>query len=178
MRGITGNRQMKRYYSVLWLWLSIVCLVTIMLPLPLMAQEVKVDLALTLIPDNYYTRVKAGQDNKSFLEIRNTGNKAVTNIRLSADIPEGWAIQFKPDKIDYLGYGGVQTVDVNIRPPGKTAEGEYRLNLIAEGSEIRKVSSILVTVRTPTAFWLWVGAIAGVIVIAAFIFIFLRFGRQ
>ncbi len=143
---------MKVDSKVCWLFLFAVGLMAILLARPALAQEGKVDLTLRLVPDIFYNEVTAGKDNIFYLEIRNTGSKAVTNIRLSADKPEGWVIQFRPGEVDYLGPGSLQTVDVNIKPDGEAVKGDYRVTLIAEANEIRKVTSIWVRVVT-ASFW-------------------------
>ncbi len=140
------------------------------------AQEEKIDLILTLFPRDYGNEVKVGEDNRLFLEVRNNGTKAVTHIRLSSEQPEGWTIEFRPGEIDYLGAGSVQTVDLIVKPDSKAAKGGYTVTLIAEANEIRKVRDIWLTVKS--SFWLWLGAIIGAVVVAGFVFIFMRFGRQ
>lgn len=167
---------MKIKSKISWLLLFIIGMVTILSPLSAVAQDAKTDLALRLVGD-YYSKVKAGEDNRFFLEIRNIGNKAVTNIRLSSDKLDGWIIEFSPAEISYLGPESIQTVDINVKPPAKIGRGDYRFTVIAEATEIRKAETIWVRVDSDS-FWLWVGAIVGAIVIAAFIFIFIRFGRQ
>jgi len=168
---------MKIKGKVCWLFLLIVGLVTILLPRLTLAQEGKIDLVLRLVSGRFNNEVTAGKDNTFFLEIRNTGSRDITNIRLSSEKPEGWVIEFKPETIDYLAPGTLQTVDVNIKPDGKTAKGEYRVIFIAEANEIRKVESIWLRVES-ASFWPWVGAIVGAIVVAAFIIVYIRFGRQ
>jgi uncharacterized membrane protein len=168
---------MKINSKVCWLFLLIAGLVTILLPRTTLAQEGKIDLTLTLFPGDYNNEVKVGEDNRLFLEIRNNGTKAVTRIRLSSDKPEGWTIEFRPGEIDYLGAGSVQTVDLIIRPDSKATKGGYTVTIIAEANEIRKVESIWLRVES-ASFWPWVGAIVAAIVVAAFIIIYIRFGRQ
>jgi uncharacterized membrane protein len=150
----------------------------ILLPLQVFAQEGKADLTLTLFPSDYGNKVTPGKDNMLFLKIRNTGTKAITNIKLSAYKPEGWIIEFRPGEIRYLGYTSVQTVDANIKPGEKTKNEQYSVNFIVEATEIRKVKSIWVTVETRTSFWIWIGVILACIVIAGFVFIFLRSHKQ
>ncbi|GAJ18726.1 unnamed protein product, partial [marine sediment metagenome] len=76
-----------------------------------------------------YSRLEAGKDNILFLEIRNTGNKPITDIRLSSVKPEGWVIDFKPAKIDCLVPGSLQTIEVNVKPPKKAAGRRYYLTI-------------------------------------------------
>ncbi|TET25649.1 MAG: hypothetical protein E3J67_03435, partial [Dehalococcoidia bacterium] len=124
----------------------------------------------------YSIEATAGKDNIFFLEINNIGSKAITDIKLSSDKPEGWVIDFKPREIDYLGPGRIQTVDVNIQPPGNAARGEHEVNFIAEANEIRKVEKFWVTVKP--ALWLWVGVGVALVVVVGFVLIYMRFGRQ
>lgn len=142
------------------------------------AQEEKMDLTLRLIPGDYHKKVTPGEENILYLEIHNVGNRPITNVRLSSDEPEGWIVKFKPISVDYLSAGSFQTVDVSIKPPGNATRGEYRIDLIAEASEMRKVSSTFLRVETTSSIWFWVGIAVAAVVVAGFIIIYLRFGRQ
>lgn len=174
-----GSVKSVKYASIVALFFILMAaLITALSPQPIFAQEEKVGLNLSLVSDRYYNKVTASKDNIFFLEIRNTGDKAITNIRLSSSKPEGWVIDFRPSKIDYLGPGNFQTVDLNIKPPDKTTEGRYKVTLIAESNEIRKVLGIRTTVEAPKGYWLWIGGIILLVVVAGFIVVFMRFGRQ
>ena len=165
--------------KVLWLFLMIAgllaCLVS---PTMLLAQEAKVDLSLRMLPEYYYKEVIPGEDNTLFMEVRNNGDKEITNIRFDSDKPEGWVVDFKPGSIDYLGAGSSQTIDVKVIPGRDTGRGEYNLTIIAEANETRAATSTMLRVENGSSFWLWVGLGVGALVIAGFIVIFLRFGRQ
>jgi uncharacterized membrane protein len=143
-----------------------------------LAQMGSTDLILTFQPDNYYNKVTAGEDNRFFLELRNNGSLAISNITLSSDKPEGWTIEFRPEKIDYLGSHSVQTADVTIKPPADIAKGEYTVTFIAEATGIRKALSTRLEVESGKSFWPWVGAIVAVVVVVGFIIVFMRFGRN
>ncbi len=163
------------------LFLLVAVLMTVLLlPQPSQAQEREADLTLTLFSGrySYYYEVTAGKDNIFYLEIRNTSSKAITDIRLSSDEPEGWVIDLELEEIDYLGPGSFQTVDVNIKPAPKAAKGEYRVTLIAEANEILRVESTSWVTVKAAPFWPWIGAGVALVVVAVFIFIFMRFGRQ
>jgi len=169
--------EMKTKGKVFWLFLATALLVTILLvPQPTLAQERKIDLTMRLVSHWSHIEVTAGKDNTFFLEISNIGSKAITDIKLSSDKPEGWVIDFKPERIDSLSPGSLQTVDVNIKPPGNAARGEHEVNFTAKANEMRKVQKYWVTVKT--ALWLWVGVGATLVVVAAFVFIYMRFSRQ
>ena len=163
------------------LFLLVAVLMTVLLlPQPSLAQEREAGLTLMLFSGTYshYHEVTAGKDNSFFLEIRNTGNEAITNIKLSSYKSEGWVIDFELEEIDYLGPGSLRTVDVNIKPAPKAAKGEYRVTLIAEANEILRVESTSWVTVKAAPFWPWIGAGIVLAVVAAFIFIFMRFGRQ
>ncbi|MFC2022440.1 NEW3 domain-containing protein [Chloroflexota bacterium] len=160
------------------LLLCVMGLVLILSPSMVLAQEEKIDLTLRLVNGRYYNEIESGKENTLYLEIHNIGNKPITNIRLSSDEPEGWVITFKPVSIEDLGVSSLQTVDVNITPPDKTTEGRYEVTVIAESNEIRKVLDIQTTVEAPEGYWLWIGGITLLVVIAGFIVVFMRFGRQ
>lgn len=167
-------------WKIYWLPLFVVGLMAILSPCPILAQVEKTDLTLRMVPDSYYNRITAGKDKAIFLdlEIGNTGNKAITNIRLYADLPEGWTVEFRPGLIDYLGPGSFETVDVIIRPVSNAAKGEYTVALIAEAKETRRMTSIFVSVESASLFWVWVGVGVAALIVAGFVFIFVRFGRQ
>ena len=158
--------------------LFVVGLMAILSPCRILAQAEKIDLTLRLVSDSYYNRITAGKDKTIFLEVGNTGNKAITNIRLYADKPEGWTVEFKQECIDYLSPGSLQTVDIIIKPSSNASKGEYVVTLIAEASETRRVTSVYVRVESASLFWVWVGAGVAALVVAGFVITFMRFGRQ
>jgi len=161
-----------------WLLLiMVVLLAALLLPQTAFAQDRQIDLTLKLVSHRYRIDVTAGKDNNFFLEVNNIGNLAITGIKLSADEPEGWVVEFNPANIDRLAPGSLQTVDVNIRPPGNISGGERVINFIADANEIRKAERIWVTAKLASS-WVWVGVIGVLIVVAIFALIFVRYGRQ
>ncbi|MFC2012949.1 NEW3 domain-containing protein [Chloroflexota bacterium] len=170
---------MRSGKKVLWLFLLIAALLACLgSPTTLIAQEAKVDLSLRMLPEYRYKEVIPGDDNALFMEVRNNGDKEITNIRFDSDKPEGWVVDFKPDSIDYLSAGSSQMIDVNVIPSLEASRGEYDLAFIAEADETRTATSTMLRVETGYSFWLWVGFGVAALAIMGFIFIFLRFGRQ
>ena len=66
----------------------------LMLAQPVLAQVKTTDLTLYLrnSQNNYSNVVKAGQDNKFFLEVRNIGTERINNIQFSSDVSGDWIV--------------------------------------------------------------------------------------
>ncbi len=169
---MTTNRR------IYWLPLLAMALTAVLSPCSTLAQAEKTGLTLNVVPDGYYNTITAGQEKTIFLEVWNNDNTELTNIRLSADFPKGWTVEFNPGMIDSLTPGSSQTVDVLLRPDKNAKEGEYNVTLIADANETRRVTSIFVRVESASLFWLWVGIGIAVLLIAGSVFIFMRFGRE
>jgi len=163
---------------VFWIPLLAVGLTAILSPCSILAQAGKTGLTLNIVSDGYYNTITAGQEKTIFLEIWNNGNIELTNIRLSADFPKGWTVEFNPGLIDNLTPGSSQTVDVILRPAKDADKGEYNVTLIADANEMRRVTSIFVRVESASLFWVWIGIGIAALAIAGFVFVFVRFGRQ
>lgn len=144
----------------------------------LFAQEDKVDLSLRLLPGYHYKEVVAGENTALFIEVRNNGNIAITDIKLTADKPEEWVVKIVPDSISNLGAGSSQTVDISIVPAQNSPSGEYMVTVIADATETRTAVSTTLRVESDSSLWLWIGIGVAALVAAGFVFIFLRFGKQ
>ncbi|MFC2066670.1 NEW3 domain-containing protein [Chloroflexota bacterium] len=128
--------------------------------------------------ERYNTTAKAGEDNSFSINVQNLGTAPIDDIKFSSTKPDGWAIEFEPDKIDSLKAIDEQTIDVNIKPPPKTIAGDYQIKLRASGQQTSATEvAIRVTVETPT-IWGWVGVGIILIVIIGLVIIFWRFSRR
>jgi len=165
---------MRSKWRILWFVVAVMVIIGLV-PSPAFAQE---DLVIRFSPGSYLDRVEPGKDNPLYLEIENLGNRAITNIRLLADAPEGWLVEFNPVTINNLVPRSVVAIDVNVKPSRTATKRDNRINFIAEGDGIRRVMTIWVRVENGPSVWLWVGLAIAVAVIAGFVFIFLRIGRQ
>ena len=127
----------------------------------------------------YSLSATAGRDNSLSVVVLNEGTTAIDNIGLSSpQKPQGWAVDFAPDKIDSLPAGKYQIIDVNIKPPAKTIAGDYfPIRLMTSGDQATETIDIRVTVETPT-LWGWVGVAIIVLVIAGLAVVFMRFSRR
>jgi len=164
-----------RFLSLL---LMTACLIILAFPSRILAQGDKVELTLRLLPGYYYIEIIPGESETLYLEIENSGNKAITNIRLSSDKPKGWIVDFRPESIGYLGAGSHQAIDVNVVADPDTDKGEYTLTLIAEADQTRAVTSSVLRVENAFSVWQWVGLGIGVLVVAGSVILYRRFGRE
>jgi uncharacterized membrane protein len=165
----------RRYFGFL---LVVIAFVILSPAGRLIAQEDRYELVLRALPDYYYREITPGEESTMYLEIRNAGNRAITDIRLTSDNPKGWDVSVRPDSIDYLGAGSSQAIDVNVTAPSGTERGDYTLTILAEASPTRTATSIAVRVESAFSLWLWIGTGVAVLAIAAFVIIFLRLGRD
>ncbi len=162
-----------------WMLLLTVGIMGVLAPPTVKAQVPKpgLDLTLNIVYDNFNS-LKAGEQRTVFLEVANYGTRELTDIRLSSESPEGWTVEITPDVIDSLSPDGVQTVEINLRPPEGIGKGPYNIAIIAQTEGIRRVTSIYLQVESGSLFWVWVAAGLAVVLIAGFVIIFLRFGRE
>ena len=136
--------------------------------------------SLIIVPttERYNTEAKSGKDNYFAIEVGNLGTAPIDNIKFSSTKPEGWTIEFFPEKIELLEAFDSQTMDVNIRPPADTIAGDYQITLRASGTQASTGEmTIRVTVESPT-IWGWVGVGIIMLVIAGMVVIFMRFSRR
>jgi uncharacterized membrane protein len=164
--------------KIYWIPLLFIGLTAVLSPCSILAQVEKTNLTLRIASDNYYDNLTAGQEKTIFLEIGNNGTTELTNIRLSADSPKGWTVGFSPSLIDKLAAGSFQTVDVILKPADNASKGGYNITLIAEANETRSVTGYFVNLQSSSLLWVWIGIGLAALVIAGFVFIFIRFGRQ
>jgi uncharacterized membrane protein len=135
-------------------------------------------LALAPAEERLNTEAKAGRDNYFSVKVGNLGTAPIDNITFSSEKPEGWTIEFSPEKIDLLEAIDYQTVDVNIKPPPETIAGDYMVTLRASGTQASaEALKIRVTVETPT-IWGWVGVGIILLVVGGLAVIFMRFSRR
>ena len=135
---------------------------------------------MTLAPSDelYNATARAGKDNFFSIDVANLGTAPIEDIKFSTVKPQGWTIEFTPDKIESLPAIDYQTVDINIKPPPETISGDYEITIQVSGEQIpREELKIRVTVETPT-IWGWVGVGIIVLVVAGLAYIFMRFSRR
>ncbi len=175
---------MRISQKLLYLFLIPAALMTLAFPARLFAQtqpqpRETTGLNFILLDNFYYNSLKPGESKTLYLNLENTGNTTVTNISFSSpDKPEGWIVTFKPASIDSLKAGLKAPVDVNIVPAPGAVRDDHTIVLIATADQTRAVASTTIHIENGFSSWQWVGVGIGILVLAAFLIVFRRFGRD
>ncbi|WP_258359168.1 NEW3 domain-containing protein [Moorella sulfitireducens] len=119
----------------------------------------------------------AGRESPVTLVVKNTGSADMANITFAAAAASGWAVTFKPEKIDLLPAGSSQQVTAFIKPSSKAIAGDYVVSISADSQETSANADFRVSVRTST-LWGAVGVILVLIVVGAVAWTFRKYGRR
>lgn len=119
----------------------------------------------------------AGQETHITLLLVNNGSASLEDISFTSSKPDGWDIEFTPDKLDSLDAKATREIDVSIKPGEKTIAGDYATILKANSKQESDSLNYRVTVETSTA-WGWIGVIIAIIVIAALFGTFIMLRRR
>lgn len=144
---------------------------------PAQPPNAKTDLVFNLLPGSYYDRIQAGEETHLYLELRNQGDTTITGIHFNAGLPKGWAIRFVPADLAVLTAGSSNTIEAFLTTD-KNAGGGYNVTLLAEADQTRGAATAYFNVKGGANLWLWLGIGIGVVVIAGFILVFIRQGKQ
>ncbi|HET7413338.1 MAG TPA: NEW3 domain-containing protein [Pararhizobium sp.] len=111
----------------------------------------------------------AGKERDFTFTVVNSGSKAATGVKVSANPPSGWKVETEPKEIPAIAPNGKQEVSVHITPSGKAVAGDYMLAITANGKGTSDDAQFRVTVETST---IWgatgLGVIAAAIIVMAF----------
>ncbi|MBL7166150.1 MAG: hypothetical protein ISS55_06680 [Dehalococcoidales bacterium] len=134
--------------------------------------------SLELVPTpTLYHNVTSGEIDYASLTVSNTGSGDLTGVRFSVGEPEGWTIEFHPDRVDRLTPGASLEVELSISTTSEVSAGYHRMTLVAEADQTQQTTILSIRVAEPEGSWLWVGVGIAVGVAGAFALVFLRIGR-
>ena len=169
--------KLKRY-RVLLLVTAIVAIVTLPSAYAKAQEDVK-GLSLRMSPGGFRSEIVRGEDNTFYVEVVNNSSEPINDVSLSTNgLKEGWTVSFEPQHIDSLAANSYTTVDVVIRAPDNVEKGNYNVTCIAEAGAMRAVLDIYLWMEESNPFWLWIGGAIAAVVVAGFIYVFMRMGRQ
>ena len=118
-----------------------------------------------------------GNEVEATVLVVNDGSAPLEDVRLTADEPAEWTVEFDPEEIAQVPGGESVPVTVRVQPAGNAVAGDYALGVTARAGGESSEIAYRYTIETS----LWWGAIGIVIIVAAFgiLFgVFRRFGRR
>ena len=96
---------------------------------------------------NLYHEIKAGENVKMDVRIRNTGTRRLNNIRIYTDLPINWRSEVQPDLIPLLEQNKEDVVTIEFIPPLDVSVGDYepriRTECIADNRQVESEDKIV-----------------------------------
>jgi hypothetical protein len=96
---------------------------------------------------NLYHEIKAGENVKMDVRIRNTGTRRLNNIRIYTDLPINWRSEVIPDLIPLLEQNKEDVVTIEFVPPLDVSVGDYepriRTECIADNRQVESEDKIV-----------------------------------
>ncbi|MDE0214205.1 MAG: NEW3 domain-containing protein, partial [Deltaproteobacteria bacterium] len=119
----------------------------------------------------------AGEMSQVDFLIGNAGTAPLTNLAFLSSKPDGWEVNFRPDKVDNLNPGEVREVKMEVTAPNRAVAGDYMLAVTTNSPDVSQSIDFRVTVSTPT-IWGWIGAFIVGVVVLGLAAVFIRLGRR
>ncbi|WP_187151816.1 COG1470 family protein [Methanosarcina siciliae] len=126
-----------------------------------------------------YVSGKSGSEIVIPVRIFNSGDVDLKDIGLDIKSPmDSWEIHVSEKKIDLIKSKEYETVDLTIRIPSETENGDYFVDLkgVADNVETEE-TKLRVNVKSQSNS-AWIGIIIIVLVIAGLFFVFKKYGRR
>lgn len=134
-------------------------------------------LSFTTASGRLNAEATAGSETILQAVLQNVGAADLQNITFSASTPDGWTVNFEPDKVAELKTGAAQQINVRIKPSSKAIAGDYVVTMRASSGMTSDSRDIRVSVTTSTA-WGLVGVLIVGIVLVGMTGMYMRLGRR
>lgn len=96
---------------------------------------------------NLYHEIKAGENIRMDVRIRNSGTRRLNNIRIYTDLPINWRSEVEPDLIPLLEQNKEDVVTIEFIPPLDVSVGDYepriRTECIADNRRVESEDKIV-----------------------------------
>jgi len=135
------------------------------------------DLQLSTPTGRLSTDMNAGREKEIELELKNTGTVPLRDIRLSADAPIDWNVEFDQEKIDKLESGETVHVKATLKASDQAIAGDYVVNMQASTPEAASDAQFRVSVKT-SVLWGWVGILIILMVAGGLYYLIRTYGRR
>ena len=134
--------------------------------------------SLEITPTAYNARATTGETASFTVKVTNTGESAVTSLRLDTAAPDGWEVSSTPLQVQSLAAGESTTFTLTLKSAADATAGDYMASVKASSDQIDTDEiQLRVTLDAPTS-WVYAGVILAIIAIAAMVIIFRKFGRR
>jgi len=137
----------------------------------------KYGLSLTTPKGRLSREITAGENKKIDLEIKNSGTITLRDIKLSAETPSNWSVDFEKDEISKLEAGEKTVITADVKASNQAIAGDYRLTIKANTPEASSQANFRITVKT-SMLWGWVGILIILAVIAVIFYFVKKYGRR
>jgi uncharacterized membrane protein len=120
----------------------------------------------------------AGEATRNVLRFNNIGTADLSDLKVSADAPPEWGVEFVfGDTIENLPAGQQIDWDVEVTPPDDAIPGDYEI--IFRGTTSNALDSAVIRVSvSQSSIWGWLGIVLVILVIGALMGLFWRLGRR
>jgi uncharacterized membrane protein len=119
----------------------------------------------------------AGEEASTKLRLTNFGTGDLTDIRLLADAPSGWKVNFEVDSVAELPLNNQIDITTTVLPAADAIPGDYLVTLRSNHPDTNASLELRVTVAQST-IWGWLGIVLVVVVILILGGLFWRLGRR
>lgn len=119
----------------------------------------------------------AGSEHTFDFTLVNNGSAPARDVKVSADAPSGWKIDFSPEKIDRLPPGQKVKTQMRVTPAANAIAGDYMVDVSSNAKGTSDDAKFRVTVNTSTE---WGFAGLGIIAVAVLVMAaaVTRYGRR
>ncbi|MFA5629499.1 MAG: NEW3 domain-containing protein [Dehalococcoidales bacterium] len=138
----------------------------------------KEGLVISYAGGGYYNEITPGETILIYVEAANYSDANTSNIRFSFTASEDWEIEFSPSNIAALSANTSQVIEMKVTAPRQLKTGDHFITVVADSDIGRKVMSVYLFTKEGNVTWVWIGAVAGLITLIAFIVVYRVFGRD
>ncbi len=133
---------------------------------------------LKILTENFYMEATAGSKEKFYLNVKNTGYNAISNVKVTiTSVPKNIEVEVDPKEIPAImpGETGRFVLTVSVSP--EATAGDYFIEFKVEAEDISIIRLLRIGVRQRGEI-AYVGLIMIVLVIIALAFLYRRYGQR
>jgi uncharacterized membrane protein len=134
---------------------------------------------LSYVTQNFYVESSAGRSGTFQVSVRNSGYSSLTNVKLQAsDVPDGFEVSVDPGVVLLLTPQGTATFTVTFTTEATISAGDYYVTLSLAADQYQVSARSLHIYVKQSAEVVYVGAGIAVVVVAALLLVYRKYGRR